>query len=190
LKIKLSDGRVRQIKHIKTDMFYGSGGKPIAVSEFLETMFGEMPKFFSSEEELKKKWSNPATRNKLLYELDKSGYSEEVLRNVQSVIEAEDCDLLDVLEYIAYSVEPIKRKKRVDSRKEAIFDGLTKKQEEFVEFIILKYISTGVSELAMEKLPTLLQMKYGTAGDAVKILGNPAMIQQTFISFQQNLYVM
>lgn len=189
LKIKLSDGRVRQIKHIKTDMFYGANGKPVAISDFLETMFGELPKFFNSEGELKEKWSNPLTRKQLLSELDVVGYGEEVLQNVQSVIEAENCDLLDVLEYIAYSVEPIERINRVNSRREAIFDGLTKQQQEFVEFIIAKYISTGVSELAMDKLPTLLQMKYGTAGDAVKVFGNPAMIQQTFTSFQKNLYI-
>lgn len=188
LKIKLSDGRVRKIKQIKTDMFYGANGKPVAISDFLETMFGELPKFFNSEAELKEKWSNPLTRRELLSELDAAGYGEEVLRSVQSVLEAEDCDLLDVLEYIAYSVEPIERLKRVDSRKEAIFTGLTKEQKEFVEFIISKYISTGVSELAMDKLPTLLQMKYGTAGDAVKVFGNPAMIQHTFTNFQRGLY--
>lgn len=190
LKIKLSDGRMRQIKHIKTDLFYGADGKPVAITDFLETMFGELPKFFNSEEELKAKWSDPLTRKQLLSELDVAGYGEEVLRNIQAVIEAEDSDLLDVLEYIAYSVEPVERAKRVNNRHEAIFTGLTQEQKEFVEFIISKYISTGVSELAMDKLPTLLQMKYGTAGDAVKVFGNPAMIQQTFTSFQKTLYTL
>lgn len=189
LKIKLSDGRTRQIKHIKTDMFYGSNGKPVAIAEFLETMFGELPKFFHSEEELKEKWADPSVRKQLLTDLDTAGYGEEVLRNVQQVIEAEDCDLLDVLEYVAYSVEPIERSKRVETRKKLIFEGLNEKQKEFIQFIIIKYIATGVSELALDKLPTLLQMKYGTVGDAVKALGDPLMIKQTFTDFQRVLYM-
>ena len=188
LKIKLSDGRIRAIKHIKTDMFYGNNGKPIAVAEFLENMFGQLPKFFKSESELKAKWANPLTRKQLLTELDTAGYGEEILRSVQQLIAAEDCDLLDVLEYIAYSVEPIERAKRVDERRDAIFEGLTKEQHEFVEFITNKYILTGVSELALDKLPTLIQMKYGTAGDAVRAFGTPALIKQTFTGFQQSLY--
>ncbi len=187
LKIKLSDGRMRQIKHIKSDMFY-AGGKPIAIADFLEKMFGELPQFFSSEAELKEKWSNPATRVELLDALNMAGYGIEVLRSVQEVIDAEDCDLLDVLEYIAYSVEPIERVQRVEDRRTQIFNGLSAEQRELVEFIISKYINQGVTELAMDKLPTLLQMKYGTAGDAVKVFGSPVMIQQTFTSFQRNLY--
>ena len=188
LKIKLSDGRVRQIKHIKSDLFY-AGGKPIAISEFLEKMFGELPQFFSSEEELKEKWSNPSTRADLLDALDTAGYGIEVLRSVRDVIDAENCDLLDVLEYIAYSVEPIERAKRVEERRSQIFDGLSHPQQDLVEFIISKYIFQGVTELAIDKLPVLLQMKYGTAKDAVRQFGgNPTLIQQTFMNFQQGLY--
>ena len=36
----------------------------------------------------------------------------------------------------------------------------------------------------MDKLPILLKMKYGTAGDAVKEFGgDPVLIKQTFTSF-------
>ena len=188
LKIKLSDGRVRQIKHIKSDMFY-AGGKPVSIADFLEKMFGELPQFFSSEAELKEKWSNPKTRAELLEALRAAGYGIEVLKSIQEVLDAESCDLLDVLEYVAYSIEPIERIKRVEDRRTQIFDGLSSKQQDLVEFIISKYISQGVTELAMEKLPILLQMRYGTAGDAVKHFGgNTALIQQTFTNFQQGLY--
>ena len=94
-----------------------------------------------------------------------------------------------MLEYIAYSVEPIERVKCVDERCDTIYDGLTKEQQAFVEFVSNKHILIGVSELALDKLPTLIQMKYGTAGDAVKAFGSPALIKQTFTKFQQSLYI-
>ena len=34
------------------------------------------------------------------------------------------------------------------------------KQKEFLEFVISKYIETGVDELDQEKLPHLLELKY------------------------------
>ena len=152
-------------------------------------MFGELSQFFSSEVELKEKWSNPSTWADLLYALDTAGYGIEVLLSVRDVLDAENCDLLDVFEYIAYSVEPIERAKRVEERRSQIFDGLSHPQQDLVEFIISKYISQGVTELAIDKLPVLLQMKYGTAKDAVRQFGgNPTLIQQTFMNFQQGLY--
>ncbi|MGL4805643.1 MAG: DEAD/DEAH box helicase family protein, partial [Bacteroidales bacterium] len=47
LVIELSDGRKRKIQHIKTDMFYGADGKPVAISDFLNTMLGTFPKHFT-----------------------------------------------------------------------------------------------------------------------------------------------
>lgn len=190
LVIELSDGRKRKIQHIKTDMFYGADGKPVAISDFLNTMLGAFPKHFTSEMELIEKWSNPETRKALLDELDRAGYGEEVLRDVQKVIEAEDCDLLDVLGYIAFNVDPMPRTVRVDKKRNSIYEGLTNSQADLVDFIISRYIATGVSELSMDKLPTLLGMKYGTAMDAMKVFNNNlVLIQQTFKAFQRNLYV-
>lgn len=189
LKIKLSDGRYRSIQHIKTEMFYGPNGKPISVSEFMETLFGELPKFFSNEQELKTKWAHPETRKKLLEEMENAGYGQEELKNVQQVLAAQKCDLLDVLEHIAFTVEPIERVRRVEMKHNQLFEGLTDYQKEFVSFIISKYIETGETELSMDKLPTLLQMKYGATSDAVKKFGNNInLIKDTFTGFQQTLY--
>lgn len=188
LAIKLSDGRERAIKHIKSDMFYGADGKPVSVESFLNTMLGDMPNFFSSEQELKEKWSTPHTRKELLQKLEIAGYGETVLRDLQQVIDAEDCDLLDVLEYISYNVEPIERAKRVESRSTVIYDGLSGEQREFVDFLIDKYIHVGVDELSMDKLPILLGMKYGTVRDAINEIGDLNITTQTFVNFQQGLY--
>ena len=48
------------------------------------------------------------------------------------------------------------REARVASAQAAIFALLNNKQKEFIEFVLSKYIETGVEELDQEKLPILL----------------------------------
>ena len=71
-----------------------------------------------------------------------------------------------------------------------IFDDITylKKQKEFIEFVLSKYIETGVEELDQEKLPILLTNKYQSLEDAKSILGDVANISRLFIEFQEHLY--
>jgi len=70
----------------------------------------------------------------------------------------------------------------------SIYYGLDEKQKEFVEFVLSKYIESGVGELDQEKLPHLLQLKYQALPDAVAILGGTNRILSTFIDFQRHLY--
>src|SRR3989338_7850714 len=63
LKIKLRDGKEREIQHMIATSFWSADGKPISVQEFLDNMFGAMPEYFKSEEELRKIWSNILFKN-------------------------------------------------------------------------------------------------------------------------------
>jgi type I restriction enzyme R subunit len=69
-----------------------------------------------------------------------------------------------------------------------IFSGLDAKQKEFLEFVLSKYIETGVEELDQEKLPDLLKLKYHEIRDAAAVLGGTDRIRQMFIAFQKYLY--
>ena len=69
-----------------------------------------------------------------------------------------------------------------------IFNGLDNKQKEFLEFVLSKYIETGVEELDQEKLPDLLTLKYQALRDAEAILGGVDNIRNIFINFQKYLY--
>lgn len=188
LKINLSDGRTRQIKHIKTDFFWDADGKPISAQDFLEKMFGQLPDFFSDEEELRKTWSDPYTRKVLLGKMADVGYDNEVLRKVQTIINAENSDLYDVLEYIAFAKEPIERVQRANTAQAHSYIGLNEKQKEFISFVLAKYIESGVNELSIENLPELLKFKYGTAMDGIRELGDIQITQSTFVGFQKYLY--
>ena len=188
MKVNLSDGRTRQIQHIKTDFFWDDDGKPISAQDFLEKMFGQLPDFFSDEEELRKTWSDPYTRKVLLGKMADVGYDDEVLRKVQTIINAENSDLYDVLEYIAFAKEPIERVQRANTAQAHIYIGLNEKQKEFISFVLAKYIESGVNELSIENLPELLKFKYGTAMDGIRELGDIQITQNTFVGFQKYLY--
>ena len=89
----------------------------ISAEDFINELFGELPNFFSSREELHTLWSQPDTREKLLKKMEQAGYGKEVLKNIRKIIDAENCDLLDVLEYVAYNTTPIERSRRAEQLK-------------------------------------------------------------------------
>jgi type I restriction enzyme R subunit len=188
LKIKLRDGKEREIQHMISTSFWSADGKPISAEEFLHNLFGTLPEFFKSEDELRIIWSNPSTRKTFLEKLADAGYGIDELTTLQRLIDAEKSDLFDVLEYVSFAVKPITREARVAEAESSIFAGLDNKQKEFLEFVLSKYIETGVEELDQEKLPSLLALKYYSITDAVKELGGVDRIQNTFIAFQKYLY--
>ena len=190
IKIKLRDGKEREIQHMISTSFWNADGKPISAEEFLNNLFGELPNLFKSEEELRTIWSNPTTRKALLEKLNDAGFGKEELSTLQKLIDAEKSDLFDVLEYVFNSdIKPMTREERVAAAEATIFALLNRKQQEFIEFVLSKYVETGVEELDQEKLPTLLINKYQSLEDAKDILGDTANISSLFIEFQKYLYL-
>ena len=188
VKIKLRDGKEREIQHMVSTSFWGADGKPISVEEFLNNLYGALPSYFKDEAELREIWSNPITRKALLNKLADAGYGESELGELQRLVDAEKSDLFDVLEYIAYNVQTITRDERVNLSKQKIFEGMTKQQQDFLEFVLFKYIDTGVGELDQSKLPSLVELKYQSFDDGEKALGGTDAIIDLFIGFQKHLY--
>jgi type I restriction enzyme R subunit len=189
IKIKLRDGKEREIQSMISISFWSADGRPISAEEFLNNLFGELPNLFKSEEELRTLWSNPMTRRILLEKLAEAGFGKEELSTLQKLIDAEKSDIFDVLEYVFNSdIKPMTREARVAAAKATIFALLNDKQREFIEFVLSKYIETGVEELDQEKLPILLTNKYQSLEDAKDILGDVANISSLFIEFQKHLY--
>lgn len=188
LKIKLRDGKEREIQHMISTSFWGADGKPVSVQEFMENMLGAMPDFFKSEEELRKIWSDPITRKAFLEKISAIGYGRDELEMLQKMIDAEQSDLFDVLTYISFLTPPISRIKRVEQTREKMFEGLDEKQKEFLNFVLSKYEEKGVEELDEEKLPILLNLKYHAIANAVNVLGEVDAIRSIFFNFQKDLY--
>jgi len=188
LKIKLRDGKEREIQHMISTSFWGADGKPLSSEEFIIKIYGVLPELFKNEEDLRRIWSSPITRKEFLERLFDLGIDLEQLDNIQKVVNAEDCDLFDVLSYLSYNTPLITRQQRINKTKENILKGLDEKHREFLDFVISKYEEKGIEELAEEKLPILLNLKYNSSADAINILGNIGSIRSTFFDFQENLY--
>jgi len=147
-----------------------------------------LPSFFKDENDLRTIWSNPKTRIELLDKLDDAGYGKDQLNEIKKLINAEKSDVFDVLEYISFAMKPLTREERVAKAQLKIYAELNNNQKDFMEFILTKYIESGVRELDQEKLPKLLNLKYDAITNAKKELGTLKEIKTTFIEFQKHLY--
>lgn len=189
IKIQLRAGKELEIQSMISTAFFNADGKPISVEEFLNNLFGVLPTVFKDEDELRSLWSSPVTRQSLLDKLEACGFGKNDLATVQQLIGAEKSDLFDVLEYISNSsFAPVDREVRVAQAQSTIFALLNDRQKEFIDFVLSKYIETGVEELAEDKLPILLNNKYHSLADAAEELGSITEIRSLYFNFQKELY--
>jgi type I restriction enzyme R subunit len=188
IKITLADGKERTIQHMMATSYWSPDGKPISANQMIEKLFGELPRFFKDEEELRRIWSRPDTRKALLQSLREKGFGAEQLLEVSRIINAEKSDVFDVLAYIAFALAPITRSERVETRKGAILGRYDPNLQAFLDFVLAQYVKQGVEELDQEKLGDLLQLKYHTVSDAAEELGGVTLIRDTFVGFQRYLY--
>ena len=97
-------------------------------------------------------WSAPDTREKLLAELAQAGYDQEKLDHMKALIDARDSDVYDVLTFVAYAAETSTRQQRVVSAKPEIARAYGNfKQREFIDFVLEKYIEDGVRRAGNRK---------------------------------------
>ena len=189
VKVKMADGKDREITHTASTTFWNQDGQQVTAQEFLEQLFGELPKFFTDEYELRRIWSSPITRQQLLVGLAERGFTSDQLRDMQRLIEAERSDLFDVLAYVRFATPPRSRAERAVLARASIQADLPEQQRAFVEFVLEQYVAEGVEELAIDKLPLLLELRYGGISDAVdKLVIDAATIHELFSDFQQFLY--
>ena len=188
VKVKLSKQRELELETTWTEKFQ-YGEDLITIEEFIEILFGRLPKFFDGPEDLRKQWEHPDTRQALLSQLEREGFAEDKLRMMQHVMGRDDCDLLDVLEFLAYETTPIERQRRVDLVREDYYQQQDKANQVFLDFLMEQYVRNGEHEFTMDNLPTLLDMKYGTAYNAMQKLNmKPEQIRASYLEFQRQLY--
>jgi type I restriction enzyme R subunit len=189
IKIKLSNGKVREIQSTTSTIFY-LDGRPASAEEFINQLFDtlRLPEILRSEDDLRKLWSNPVTRSELLSKLERHGCSKEDLNKLREVINEKNSDLYDVLQYIAFSNPAISRKERVDLAEDNIYNFINKDQVEFIRFVLNNYIQEGIDELDISNLSTIINAKYGSINEAQRNLGSSSEIKKVFTGFQKYLY--
>jgi len=188
-KVKLADGKARNIQHMMCTTFWHPDGTPMSAQQFMELLFGKLPDFFKDEAELRALWGAPDTRKKLMEGLAEKGFGRDQLVEMQKIIDAEKSDLFDVLAHVAYALPPLTREERAERAKVIINDHFSGKQQAFLDFVLAHYVTVGVEELDQEKLTPLLRLKYNDSiADAVADLGRPEEIGKVFAGFQKFLY--
>jgi type I restriction enzyme R subunit len=171
---------------VKTS-FWSADGTPISSDQFIKNLFGEIPSLFSSESQLREIWSNPDTRRKLLEELSERGYTRPQLEDLRRIVNGQNSDLFDVLAYVAYEAAMVPRKGRAERAKVELAT-YSPSQQEFLNFVLDQYVRAGSDELDTQKLPDLLQLKYGSVADAMHEIGDTNSIREIFIGMQSDLY--
>jgi type I restriction enzyme R subunit len=188
--IKLRDGKERAIQHMSRTSFLGPDGRPISMEAFIAQLFDTLtlPEFFTSETELRQIWADPVTRRALLGRLAEAGFPEESLVEIQRLIDAGNSDLFDVLEWVAYAKPPVSRAQRVLETRPRLQGALTEEQRSFVDFVLERYVRSGVEELDDQRLPDLIWLRYDALQDGLTALGGPESARRVFIDFQRHLY--
>ena len=186
--VKLGEGRKLEL-FTKWEEKVQFGDELIGVDELVVRLFGAIPRFFDGAEDLRKKWEHPDTRKEVLDRLEQEGFGEDKLLMIQRVMQKEKCDLLDVLEYLAYSEQPIERAERVRRVKEKYFNDLAEEQSNFFTFILDFYVRNGFKELAMDKLKDFINIKYNSMTDAKRMLNMTVQdLRAQYIALQSALY--
>jgi type I restriction enzyme R subunit len=187
IKIRLSDGKTREIDATVKTTFWSPDGTPIGHEEFINQLYGELKGYLKDEEELRKIWSLPSTRKKLLEELKDKGYTDSQFEDLREIVKGKDSDLYDVLSFIAYNKHLVPRLERAEKAKIQMLD-YDAKQQAFLNFVLEQYVREGVKELDDAKLAELLVLKYHALADAKMELGSVKGIREMFIGFQAGLY--
>ena len=184
-------GKEREVQ-VKTD--WGSlimyDGKMIPVDEFVKKVFSKVTGLIGSAEELRKAWSEQATRRGLLAKLAENGFEMERLKELQKLMDSEDCDLLDVLEYVAFEVPMQKRVERADTARTGLSRWVRDESAKgFYTFVLDNYVKEGVDVFTRDDaLSQLIVTKYRTIDDARRVLGELAAIRNGFATLQREVY--
>lgn len=193
-KLTIRLGKNREIKVIDVETRYiDENGKPLSIQEFVERLIQQLPGLFKSVDELREIWSDPDQRDQLLQKLVQAGFDKEQLATLRRMFEAEDCDIFDLLAFLAFEQPMATRKARADSvRSNSDFFGnyQQEKAKEFLNFVLNRYEQTGSSELSRERLPALIELSgLGTTKDASQAFGGkPAHLLAAFKQLQHQLY--
>ena len=188
IKVKLSHYRELTL-HTDWDERIQFGDELLSIEEYIQKLFGTLPHFLDGEEDLRERWSHPDTRKQLLDLLEQSGFPEDKLELTRNFLEMENCDMLDVLAYLAYNTTPIDRQRRAELLEEQARQKFTKEQQEFVQYIMELYVRNGFKELSAENLPTLIGMKYHSTADALAELKmQPQQVRGLYLDMQKLLY--
>jgi type I restriction enzyme R subunit len=188
--VELSNGRKLKITNVEV-RYVGADGKPLTAKEFLEKLIGFIPELYSNEEDFRRLWANPDTREQILQQLEQEGFDSEQLGTLREMLSANDCDIFDVIAYLTYSSEMLTRHQRVEiaesDRFFEIFQNV--KAKDFLHFVLKRYEKDDIQELRRDKISELIKLNnMGTPVEAAHVFGGADKLIEAFYKLQETLY--
>jgi type I restriction enzyme, R subunit len=185
----------RKLEVISQQYFYVSAnGQTLDAENYLKEIMEHLPAVYQSEDQLRKIWREPQTRKDLIKRLETEGLSGGQLAEFKKLLQAENCDIVDVLAFLQYNAELTTYTERVLQAKGnyAFFAQYqNERAKNFLYFILEQYQKHGIEELDLENLSQLIQKSQfkGNRQEAVKAFGNDAKnIKKAFIDLQRILF--
>ena len=189
--VKLAHGRKVEIIDIDT-RYVGADGTPLNAEEFLKQLVGSLPSLYKDVEQLRTIWANPSERALLFAELEKAGFGASNLKDLKSMMNADDSDIFDVLAYLSFNTPMKTRKERVSrvNGNEQIFAVYSDyKAIDFLKFVLRRYEADGVEELGEDKIGDLIKLsELGSIQDAKNVFGGLPQLKQAYYQLQENIY--
>ncbi|ROO35215.1 EcoAI/FtnUII family type I restriction enzme subunit R [Salinisphaera orenii] len=186
--VKLADGKARRIRYLTTTSYWSHDGTPITAQQFMEQLFGDLSGLVESEEQLRAIWSDPDQRSAFIERLAEMDYDRDRLDDMRRLIDAPDSDIFDVLAYIRFTLAPLARRERAERARETGLAGYEPEMRAFLDYILNAYETHGVNELAADRIPHFLRIRYGGTSDAKNQLGSIPEIRGAFFGIQDHLY--
>ena len=195
--VRLSAERALALRSESETKFITVDGKPLTVQEYVKYLFDELKlsDLLGNAAKLHFDWSKPETRQVLLETLRDAGCHEEDLVQLQQCLEEPECDLLDVLEYVAYATPPISRIARIEQARRRLEHAnregeISDEKQAFIDRMFVNYAEHGIVELKRRNLSKALTAGYGSVEDAATRLEMPLDdIPQLFSDIQKYLYL-
>jgi len=192
LTVKLSESREFRVIDVEI-RYIDETGRPLTAQQFIEKLMAKLPGLFTSAEQLRETWSDPDQREQLIQKLAQTGFDAEQLVILRRMFAAEACDLFDLLAFIAFEQPMETRRGRAEAtRKNTVFFEQFEQQpaRDFLNFVLGRYEETGISELARDRMPALIELSgLGTTRDASRAFGGSAVkVLTAFKQLQHQLY--
>ena len=189
--VKLAHGRKVEIIDIDT-RYVGADGTPLNAEEFLKQLVGSLPSLYKDVEQLRTIWKSPPERAILFTELENSGFGSTNLKDLKSMMNAEDSDIFDVLAYLSFNT-PMKTRKervlRVNDNEQVFAVYSDYKAIDFLKFVLLRYEADGVEELGEDKIGDLIKLSdLGSIQDAKNVFGGLPQLKRAYYQLQENIY--
>ena len=186
------DIRSKKLRVINIETSYvGEDGRPLSTKEYLELLIEVLGEYYQDGDGLREIWSNPVNRKNLLEQLRNRNIDETQLNDLKQIFDAENSDIYDLLAHLSFNLQIKTRKERVTAaeQSELVQKHGNQTAQQLIRFILNRYESDGFSELADDKLSSLINLSgLGTVRDVAVNFGGIPQLQKEYFELQKEIY--